>query len=189
MRVTLIAAMDEHGLIGQGDRLPWHLPADLRHFKAHTLGKPVIMGRKTYEGLGRPLPGRSLIVLTRDLDYRPAGVRVTHSLQEALEAAAEVAGAQGEAMVAGGANVYFQFLPRAERMLLTVVHGTFQGDAWFPAYDRRDWGIVFEERHPADERNPLPYSFLTLQRRHPKEGEGGTMRFGPRRDHQRTGGA
>jgi dihydrofolate reductase len=177
MRVTIIAAMDSQRLIGKGDGLPWHLPADLRRFKAMTMGKPVIMGRKTFEAIGRPLPGRTIIVITRDSDYHPEGVIVAHTINEALEAAREVAGDEGEVMVAGGANVYFQFLPRAERMELTLVHDAFEGDTWFPAYDRRDWGVIREEHHPADEENPVPYSFITLQRRHPHERDTGTVRF------------
>lgn len=178
MRVTIIAAMDSQRLIGKGDGLPWRLPADLRHFKALTLGKPVIMGRKTFESIGRPLPGRTTIVVTRDMGYHPEGVIVAHTINDALEAAREVAGDGGEAMVAGGANVYFQFLPRADRMVLTEVHGRFEGDTWFPAYNRRDWGVISEEHHPADEENSVPYSFITLQRRHPHERDAGTVSFG-----------
>ncbi|MEW6692686.1 MAG: dihydrofolate reductase [Pseudomonadota bacterium] len=178
MRVTIIAAMDSQRLIGKGDGLPWRLPADLRHFKAMTLGKPVIMGRKTFETIGRPLPGRTTIVITRDMGYQPEGVIVAHTINDALEAAREVAGEEGEVMVAGGANVYFQFLPRADRMLLTLVHGSFEGDTWFPAYDRRDWGVIQEEQHPADDENNVPYSFITLQRRYPHERGTGTVSFG-----------
>lgn len=178
MRITLIAAMDAQRLIGKGDGLPWRLPADLKHFKALTLGKPVIMGRKTFETIGKPLPGRTNIIISRDPDYAREGVIVAHDLQEALDAAQEAAGADAEVMVAGGANVYFQFLPRADRMELTLVHGQFEGDAWFPAYDRRDWGVIHEEHHPADEENPYPYSFLTLQRRYPHERGTGTVSFG-----------
>lgn len=178
MRVTIIAAMDRQRLIGKGDGLPWRLPADLRHFKAMTMGKPVIMGRKTFESIGRPLPGRTTIVITRDTDYHPEGVIVAHTINDALEAAREVAGDGGEVMVAGGANVYFQFLPRADRMLLTLVHGRFEGDTWFPAYDRRDWGVIAEEHHPADEENPWPYSFITLKRRYGREQEPGKVSFG-----------
>ncbi|MEW6445454.1 MAG: dihydrofolate reductase [Pseudomonadota bacterium] len=169
MRVTIIAAMDSQRLIGQGEGLPWRLPADLRHFKALTLGKAVIMGRKTFETIGKPLPGRTNIVISRDTGYAREGVLVTHTLQDALDAAQRESGANGEVMVAGGANVYFQFLPRADRMELTLVHGQFEGDAWFPAYDRRDWGVIREEHHPADDENGAAYSFITLQRRHAHE--------------------
>ncbi|MEW6766060.1 MAG: dihydrofolate reductase [Pseudomonadota bacterium] len=178
MRITIIAAMDTQRLIGKGAGLPWRLPADLKHFKALTLGKPVIMGRKTFETIGKPLPGRTNIVISRDPDYAREGVVVAHDLQEALDVAQQVAGPEAEVMVAGGANVYFQFLPRADRMELTLVHGQFEGDAWFPAYDRRDWGVIREEHHPADADNGTAYSFITLQRRHPHDREALKVSFG-----------
>lgn len=178
MRISIIAAMDTHRLIGKDDGLPWRLPADLQHFKALTLGKPVIMGRKTFESIGRPLPGRTNIIVTRDPGYAPEGVLIEHNLNDALESAREAVGDKGEAMVVGGANVYFQFLPRADRMYLTLVHGQFEGDAWFPAYDRRDWGVIHEEHHPADEQNSTAYSFITLQRRHSHERDAPKVSFG-----------
>lgn len=178
MRISLIAAMDNHRLIGKDNALPWRLPADMQHFKALTMGKPIIMGRKTFESIGRPLPGRTNIVVTRDAGYTPAGVLIAHNLNDALDAAQDAAGDAGEAMVAGGANVYFQFLPRTDRMYLTIVHGQFKGDAWFPAYDRRDWGVIHEEHHPADEKNTSAYSFITLQRRHAHERDAPKVSFG-----------
>jgi dihydrofolate reductase len=178
MRISIIAAMDERRLIGRANALPWRLPADLRHFKALTLGKPIIMGRKTFESIGRPLPGRTNIVMTRDVGYAPEGVLIARTLNDALEAAREVAGEDGEAMIAGGANVYFQFLPRADRMYLTQVHGPFEGDAWFPAYDRRDWGVIHQEHHPADDKNNSAYSFVTLQRRHAHGRDAAKVSFG-----------
>lgn len=174
MQLSLIAALDEGRLIGRGNGLPWHLPADLRRFKSLTMGKPIIMGRKTFESIGRPLPGRDNIVITREPGYAPEGVQVVHTLQDAIDAA----GNAEEALVIGGANVYFQFLPRVSRMYLTLVHGRFEGDAWFPAYDRRDWGVIHEEHHPADEANSAPYSFITLQRRYPHGRDHGKMSFG-----------
>jgi len=177
MRISIVAAMDERRLIGRANALPWRLPADLRHFKALTLGKPVIMGRKTFESIGRPLPGRSNIIVTRDPGYAPEGVLVAHNLNDALDMAREVVGSEGEAMVIGGANIYFQFLPRADRMYLTMVHDQFEGDAWFPAYDRRDWGVIHEEHHPADERNDAAYSFITLSRRHAHDREATRVSF------------
>ncbi|MDD3608786.1 MAG: type 3 dihydrofolate reductase [Halothiobacillaceae bacterium] len=160
MRISLIAALDRHNLIGRDNGLPWYLPADLRRFKQLTLGKPIVMGRRTYESIGRVLPGRDNIIISRENGYRVEGARVVHGLDEALEAAS---GAE-EVMVIGGANIYFQFLPRADRMYLTLVHGSFEGDAWFPAYNRRDWRLIVEENHPADKENPWPHSFLTYQR-------------------------
>ena len=169
MRYAIIAAMDRQQLIGQNNALPWHLPADLKHFKALTLGKPMIMGRKTYDSIGRPLPGRTTIVLSRDSGTKlHDDVILTHSLNDALDAANDAAKSMNaqEIMVVGGANIYFQTLPWVERMYLTLVHGSYTGDAYFPAYDRRDFGVIHEEHHPADELNNAAYSFLTLERRH-----------------------
>lgn len=174
MRYAIIAAMDRQQLIGNNNALPWHLPADLKHFKALTLGKPIIMGRKTYESIGRPLPGRTTIVLSRDTGVKlHDDVILTHTLGDALEAGKDAAHGMGaqEAMIVGGADIYFQSLPRVERMYLTLVHGTFAGDAYFPAYDRRDWGVIHEEHHPADEANSAAYSFITLERRHTRSAD------------------
>ena len=168
MRIGLITAMSRNQVIGRNNELPWHLSADLKHFKKITMGKPIIMGRKTFESIGRPLPGRQNIVITRNPDYRPDGVRVVAGLDEAVEAAGDV----DEAMVIGGADIYFQFLPRADRLYLTLVHTVIDGDAHFPAYNRREWRLIVEENHPADESNPHPYSFLTLQRLWGKQGSG-----------------
>jgi len=178
MRYAIIAAMDRQQLIGKNNSLPWHLPADLKHFKSLTIGKPIIMGRKTYESIGRPLPGRTTIVLSRDTGAKLHDeVILTHTLNDALDEGKEAAHNMGveEAMIVGGADIYFQSLPRVERMYLTLVHGSFAGDAYFPAYDRRDFGVIHEEHHPADEANSAAYSFITLERRHGDRGE--TMRF------------
>ncbi|HEY5790823.1 MAG TPA: dihydrofolate reductase, partial [Gammaproteobacteria bacterium] len=129
MQLALIAALDRNRLIGRDNALPWHLPADLQHFKRLTLGKPVLMGRRTWESLGRPLPGRHNIVLSRDPAFRAEGATVVGSLDAALEAAGDAA----EAMVIGGAAFYATMLPRARRLYLTEVDGEFDGDAWFPA--------------------------------------------------------
>jgi dihydrofolate reductase len=174
MRYAIIAAMDRQQLIGKNNTLPWRLPADLKHFKALTIGKPIIMGRKTYESIGRPLPGRTTIVLSRDTGVKLHNeVILTHTLSDALEAGKDAAYGMDaqEVMIVGGADIYFQSLPRVERMYLTLVHGKFEGDAYFPAYDRRDWGVIHEEHHPADEVNSAAYSFITLERRHRHAGE------------------
>ncbi len=178
MRYAIIAAMDRQQLIGKNNSLPWHLPADLKHFKTLTLGKPIIMGRKTYESIGRPLPGRTTIVLSRDTGAKLHDeVILAHTLNDALEAAQNAALGMGasEVMIVGGADIYFQSLPRVERMYLTLVHGNYEGDAYFPAYDRRDFGVIHEEHHPADEANSAAYSFITLERRYGDQGV--TMRF------------
>ncbi len=180
MRYAIIAAMDRQQLIGKDNALPWHLPADLKHFKALTMGKPMIMGRKTYASIGRPLPGRTTIVLSCDTGVQLHDeVILTHTLSDALEAAKDAARGMNahEALIVGGADIYFQSLPRVDRMYLTLVHGTFEGDAYFPAYDRRDWGVIHEEHHPADAANSAAYSFITLERRHTHASDKTTVSF------------
>ena len=161
MIISLIAGMDKNSLIGQGNRLPWRLPADMKHFRQHTLGKPVLMGRKTFESIGKPLPKRTNIILTRDLDYRADGCIVTHSIEEALKTASDC----DELMVIGGASIYELFLPRANRLYLTYVHGCFEGDVYFPAFDLANWQEVKRVDSQPDEKNAHPYSFLFLHRR------------------------
>ena len=159
-RIAIIAAMAENRVIGRENRLPWRLSADLRRFKSLTMGKPVIMGRKTYESIGKPLPGRSNIVVTRDPDYRAPGCQVVHSLDQALEAAA----GHDEVMVIGGAELYRQTLERAERIYLTLVKAELDGDALFPRIETRHWHELGCESHRADEKNEFDYDFITLQR-------------------------
>jgi dihydrofolate reductase len=158
--VTLVAAMDRNRLIGVDGRLPWHLPADLAHFKRVTVGKPVLMGRRTFESIGRPLPERHNIVVTRDRDFLAPGCTVVHSVEEGLAAV----GLAGEVMVIGGALLYAQCLARARRMHLTLVDAAFEGDVFFPHYERSEWREVDRQDHRPDERNPYPYSFVTLER-------------------------
>ncbi len=160
MRIALIAALDRNGLIGRDNALPWQLPADLQHFKRTTMGKPILMGRKTWESLGRPLPGRHNIVLTRDPAYRAEGATVVDSIDAALAAAGDAE----ETMVIGGGAFYRAMLPRAARLYLTRIDAEFEGDAWFPELDPADWREVAREEHPADDRNPHPYAFVTLER-------------------------
>ncbi len=162
MIVSLIWAMSDDGVIGIDNRLPWRLPADMRWFRQHTLGKPVVMGRKTFESLGaKPLPGRDNIVVTRDRSYQAEGVKVVTSPQEALEAA----GQAEEVMVIGGAELYRQMLSRADRLYLTLVHGVFEGDTRFPELDLSAWQVVEKRDFSADEENPWSYSFLVLERK------------------------
>ena len=162
MEITLIAAMGHDRVIGRDNRLPWHLPADLAHFKALTLGKPVIMGRLTWLSLGRPLPGRHNIVLSRDASFEAAGATVVTLPQAALL----VAGAVDEVMVIGGAQIYQLFLPLATRMELTEVDCAVEGgDAFFPHWPLQQWQQVAAEAHNADARNPHPYRFVSYRRR------------------------
>lgn len=156
---SLIVACDENRLIGRNGDLPWRLPNDLKHFKALTLGKTILMGRKTWDSLGRPLPQRENWVLTRDPVFAAKGCRVFHQLQDAL-----TAHAQGELMVIGGADLYRQALPEAKRLYLTQVHAREEGDTWFPDFSNAGFHQTSREDHPADERHAYPYSFLTLER-------------------------
>ncbi len=162
-RLSLIAAMAENRIIGKDNRLPWHLPADLQHFKALTLGKPMIMGRKTWESLPGLLPERRHIVISRNPDYQAEGAEgaegaeVVPSIAAAIAAAGEVE----EIMVVGGAQIYAQAISLADRLYLTRVHQSITGDASFPDIDPTRWTLTECEEHPADEKNPIPYSFLT----------------------------
>ena len=159
--LSLIAAMDRHRLIGTNNQLPWRLPADLQHFKKMTMGKPIIMGRKTWESLGRPLPGRENIIITRNPDYQAMGATVVHSLNAAIVIIQD----REEAVIIGGANLYAQVLPRVERLYLTRVEGEFQGDAWFPEFNQADWLLLSAESYQPDEKNSYPYRFETYARR------------------------
>ena len=156
----MVVAMDTSGVIGRDNGLPWHLPADLQHFKRTTMGKPILMGRKTYESIGRPLPGRTNIVITRDTGYRAEGCVVVNS----IEAALAVAGNQDEIMVIGGAEFYRQVLPRTDTIYLTRIHDSFDGDTCFPELNAADWREVERSDHAADEKNPHDYSFIRLDR-------------------------
>jgi len=160
MRLSLIAAVAANGVIGRAGGLPWRIPADLRHFKAVTLGKPVIMGRKTWQSIGRPLPGRRNIVVSRDARFVAEGAEVAASLDAALAAVADAE----EAMVIGGAAIYAEALPRADRLYLTEVHADVEGDVYFPEFDRAAWRETAREDHPAGGDAPA-FSFVTLERR------------------------
>ncbi len=167
MEVALIAAVADNGIVGRDNKLPWYLPEDLKHFKRTTLGKPVLMGRKTWESIGRPLPGRTNIVITRAQDYRAQGAHVAASLEQAVELAEAVAVIDGtrELMVIGGAEIYRLALPQAQRMYLTEVHSEVTGDARFPCWDHNQWRECSRERHTAEAPNPYDYSFVVYERR------------------------
>jgi dihydrofolate reductase len=159
--VSLIVAMAHNGVIGRDKALPWRLPEDLKRFKAATLGKPILMGRKTFESIGRALPGRANLVLTRDRDWSAPAVQVVHSVEEALK----VAGAAAELVVIGGAEIYRLVMPFARRIYLTHVHAEIPGDTLFPDFDPTQWVDVESEAYPADERHAHPLTFMTLERR------------------------
>jgi dihydrofolate reductase len=161
--LSIIAAMDEDRLIGSENRLPWHLPADMRWFRRHTLGKPIVMGRATFESLGcRPLPDRQNIVLTRQNGYHAAGAATATDLAAALQ----LAGEADEIMIIGGSSIYQQTLPLVDRLYLSQIAGHFHGDAWFPPFDRDDWLLVAEQQQPVDDKHPWAITFQILQRRH-----------------------
>ncbi len=159
--VSLIVAMAQNGVIGRGNALPWRLPKDLKRFKACTLGKPVLMGRKTFESIGRALPDRANLVLTRDRGWLAAGVIVVHSVEEALAHS----GGCAELVVTGGAEVYRLVLPIARRIYLTHVQADVPGDTFFPGFDATQWADVECSTHPADEDHAYPVTFVTLERR------------------------
>jgi dihydrofolate reductase len=157
--ISLIVAMDELNLIGRDNGLPWRLPEDLKRFRRLTLGKTVLMGRKTFESLGKPLDGRENWVVSRNSGFRPAGCHVFSGVAEALAQAPP-----GELMVIGGTSVFREALPRARRIYLTRVHAQLEGDTWFPHFEPEAFREVAREDHPADERHAWSYSFITLER-------------------------
>jgi dihydrofolate reductase len=156
-RITFHLARADNGVIGRDGKLPWHLPADLKRFKAQTMGKPMVMGRKTFESFPSPLPGRRHIVLTRDLEWRADGAEIARTPKEALALAGD-----GEISVIGGAEVFALFLDRAERIELTEVHLDAEGDAWVPAFSD-EWRETARDDHPTEAGRPA-YSFVTLER-------------------------
>ena len=160
--ITLVAAVADNGVIGAKGGMPWHLPADLQHFKRLTYGKPVLMGRLTWDSIGRPLPGRRNLVLTSDPEWRAEGAERVRSLDEAL-AIAEADGAK-ELMVIGGAAVYRLALPRAQRIYMTRIRATPEGDTHFPPLEPESWDEVARRECLADERNPYDLTFITLER-------------------------
>ncbi|UCG24475.1 MAG: type 3 dihydrofolate reductase [Chloroflexota bacterium] len=158
--ISLIVAMGSNRVIGRDGRIPWRMPADMRRFREVTMGKAILMGRVTHESIGRPLDGRHNIVLTRNRDYQAQGCTVVNSVEEALAAAGG-----GEVMVIGGALLYEQLLPAADRIYLTLIDAEYQGDSYFPRIRAESWPQLALELNQADERNPHNYAFIILQRR------------------------
>jgi len=163
MTVACIVAVSENGVIGANGDLPWRLPADLRDFKAKTMGKPLILGRRTYATLRGPLPGRKLIVVSRGRPELRLGDRLAGSLPEALSMCAN----EPEVMIGGGEEIYRLALPLADRVYLTLVHASFDGDAFFPLQALAEFQLVRDERHEADAKNPYDFSFRVYERRTP----------------------
>ena len=160
MIISIIVAMDKKGVIGREGVLPWRLSADLKHFKAITMGKPLVMGRKTHESIGRSLPGRKNIVLTRANDFDAEGCTIVHSLDDAFQAAGDV----DEIIIMGGSRIYDQSLARAGRLYLTEVHADVSGDVYFPEFDKAEWIELERQDHSADEKNDFDYSFVVMER-------------------------
>jgi len=164
--LSAIVAMAQNRVIGINNSLPWYLPNDLKYFKAVTMGKPVIMGRKTYESIGRPLPGRPNIVVTTNAEYQADGVTVVTDIEKAREVAEGLTLINGghEAMVIGGEQIYRLFLPQLDRLYLTEVMAEVEGDAWFPEFDENQWSEVSCQSYQAEGPNPYDYQMRVLDR-------------------------
>jgi dihydrofolate reductase len=163
MKIALVVAAAENNIIGKNNQLLWRLPNDMKFFKNTTWGMPVIMGRKTFESLGKPLAGRTNIVITRQDNWAAPEVRVVKNLEEALAAAAETDAK--EASVIGGGEIYALALPLAQRIYITRVHTTLEGDTWFPEFDKQQWELLSNLDFPADEKHAYAYSFQVWQRK------------------------
>ncbi|CAC9545382.1 Dihydrofolate reductase (EC 1.5.1.3) [uncultured Gammaproteobacteria bacterium] len=161
MRLSIIVAMDDKQLIGKNNALPWHLPADLGYFKKTTTGKTVLMGRKTYESIGRPLPNRRNIIISRNTNFQADGCEIVTSIDAALKLAKD----DDEVMIMGGASFYEQMLPSVDRLYITQIEGKFKGDAHFPKFNRNKFVETFRESHAPDEKNPHTYHFTVLDRK------------------------
>jgi len=162
MRLSIIVAIADNGVIGRDNDLPWRLSADLQRFKALTMGHHLLLGRKTFDSIGADLPGRTMVVISRGQPSLPAGVFLASSLEEAVELAR--AHGDDEAFIAGGAEIYAQALPAADRLYLTRVHADCEGDTLFPPWRESEWQEVSREDYPADARNAHPHSFLVYER-------------------------
>lgn len=167
MKLALICAMAENRTIGRNNSLPWHLSEDLKYFKRTTMGNSIIMGRKTWESIGRPLPGRTNIVISRNTNYQADGVKVVGSLQEAMDLAESISIIDGsqEAFVIGGAGLYKEALPFAQRFHLTRVHADVEGDTHLPEFNEEEWEEISREDFPHSESNPYDYSICILERK------------------------
>jgi dihydrofolate reductase len=160
MNISIIAAMGEQRVIGSNGALPWNMPADMRRFRSCTIGKPIVMGSKTYASIGHPLSERENIILTHDKTYVADGCCIMNSPEEIMKKYAEVS----ELMIIGGASVYATFLPHTDTMYLTHIKNVFKGDTYFPLFNQKEWREVSREEHDADEENNYPYVFTTLKR-------------------------
>ncbi|MBB6612078.1 dihydrofolate reductase [Pontibacter sp. Tf4] len=160
--IAIVVAVAENNVIGKDNKLIWHLPADLRFFKNLTMGHPIVMGRKTYESIGKPLPGRTTVIITRQHDFEAPGCIVVNSIDKAIVQAQTI---DQDVYIIGGAEIYKQALSKADTIYLTRVHHTFEGDTFFPEIVENQWEAVSEEKHEPDEKNKYSYSFVTLKRK------------------------
>ncbi|QEC53116.1 dihydrofolate reductase [Anseongella ginsenosidimutans] len=161
MNLSILAAKAENNVIGKDNRLIWHLPADLKHFRELTTGSTVIMGRKTFESIGKALPSRENIIITRQEDYDAPGCEVVHSLEEAVQISSQ----EENVFIIGGGEIYRQAMGIAGTLYITEIHQQFPGDAFFPEIDEQVWEETFREDHPSNEKNPFDFSFVTYQRK------------------------
>ncbi|MFF2156774.1 dihydrofolate reductase [Paenibacillus chitinolyticus] len=159
MSISFIFAMDRNNAIGIDNKLPWHLPADLKYFKKMTTGHPILMGRKTYDSIGRPLPNRDNIILTRQSGFEAEGCTVVHTVEEVLERYTE-----GEVFVIGGTEVFLLFWPHVDKLYVTFIDDTFEADTFFPEIDPGEWTLVSDEPGIRDEKNPYDYTFRVYER-------------------------
>ena len=160
MFISIIAAMDRNRVIGRNNQMPWHLPADFKYFKSITMGKPIIMGRKTYDSMGHPLPGRRNIILSHNINLQIPHCEVLHSLEEALKLLEN----ENEVFIIGGENLFMQALPITQRLYFTLIHNNFVGDTYFPDWQENNWQEITCARHEADQYNAWDYDFIVLEK-------------------------
>ncbi|PLT29324.1 dihydrofolate reductase [Peribacillus deserti] len=159
--ISFLVAMDKNRVIGKDNGLPWHLPADLKYFKQVTMGHPIIMGRKTYESIGRPLPGRENIILTRNQEYKAEGCTIIHTIEELIELEEN---RKVECFVIGGAEIFNLSFSIADRIYITEIDEVFEGDTHFPEINMKEWELVSKEKGPKDDKNPYDYYFCVYDR-------------------------
>ncbi|HEY0751193.1 MAG TPA: dihydrofolate reductase [Chitinophagaceae bacterium] len=164
-RLSILVAMAKNRVIGRNNKLPWHLPADLKHFKSLTMGHPIIMGRKTYESIGKPLPGRTNIIITHQADYEVPGAMVVHSIEDAFLACKKATQLDVENFVIGGEKLFQQTMMLCQRLYLTEIQKDFEGDTFFPQFDTNDWEEVRRDKYFDDNDGKLEYHFVVLDRK------------------------
>ena len=161
--ISFLVAVDKNRVMGIDNRLPWRLPADVKFFKEVTMGHPIVMGRKTYDSIGKPLPGRENIILTRNVDYQPEGCTVIHTVEELIQ---YMKNKNDEVFVIGGAQLFKEIFPVADRLYITEIHHEFEGDTFFPEFEESEWTLSSSEKGIKDEKNPYDYYFNVYDRKH-----------------------